>query len=116
MRSRRSSNMGRVILKNCRRTLDHAGGAPLSLMIMTHGCSPLRFQPVPYPTGFWYSPFSFLLYHPMCFQHKLHETNIQHVQGCKFIHGSGQKKTTMEIVKSGIDVNCQISRAQIIKQ
>ena len=65
------------------------------LMIMTHGYSPLRFQPVPHPTGSWSSPSSFLLYHLvvllLCFQQKMHETNIQHVKGCKVIHGSGEK-------------------------
>lgn len=69
------------------------------LMIVFHGYSPLGFQPVPHPTGSW-SSLSFLLYHLIVlflfFQQKLHEINIQHVKGCKVIHGSGQQSWSQE--------------------
>ena len=65
------------------------------LMIMSHDYSSLGFQPVPHSTGSWSFPPSFLLYHLiallLCFPQKLHENSIQHVKGCKVVHGSGYK-------------------------
>ena len=80
--------------RSSRRTLDHSGRDPPSADDNDPWLFSSQVSASSSPNNSWSSP-SFLLYHNLvllvCFQQKLHETNIQNIKSCKAIHGSGQR-------------------------